>query len=52
MPTKRPPYQCSGCALAVVVIGDRVIRACRCDASTPVVANMTATARGTAALKG
>lgn len=50
--TKRPTYQCSACSLAVVVIGDRVIRACRCDAQTPVAANMSATAHGTAALKG
>lgn len=40
-----PKYQCSKCSLAVLVHGENVIKACKCDA--PILANMEATMKGT-----
>lgn len=39
-------YSCASCHTSVVVIGESIVRACRCDASTPVTASLTATVRG------
>lgn len=32
-------YKCSGCGLAVIVIGENKIKACKCDA--PIIAAMS-----------
>ena len=41
MPTH---YSCSTCGLAVIVMSSVVVRACRCG--SPIVANISATAKG------
>ena len=41
-----PKYQCAKCSLAVLVHGENVIRACKCDAA--VVANIVAKCAGKA----
>lgn len=46
-----PMYQCSKCKLAVIVAGDRIIRACKCGDAAPVVGQMSATVRGSGAVK-
>ncbi len=37
-------YHCQACKLKVIVIGEKVIKACKCDA--PVVAELVATMAG------
>jgi len=43
-------YKCSKCGLAVIVTNTKVIKACNCDA--PIVAEASATAKGTSVIKG
>jgi hypothetical protein len=42
-------YKCSNCQLGVIVLDDEIIKACKCDA--PIVAEMSATAKGEGGVK-
>jgi hypothetical protein len=41
-------YSCSGCGLAVIVYEGETIKACKCEA--PIIASMTAQAKGVGGL--
>lgn len=42
----RPLYTCAGCGLAVIVLGEQKIRACRCDAAIIAHASVDMAGRG------
>ena len=42
-------YKCKKCNLSVIVINDKIIKACKCDA--PIVANIEASAKGIGGLE-
>jgi hypothetical protein len=42
-------YYCSKCKLAVIVLPEKTIKACKCDA--PVTAEMSAQPKGTSKIK-